>query len=125
MRDRLITGNSSSTPPINMNYIRNDLTVTLSWNHSQPDVVQRFEIMLDNNLHAIATGSQKKLDIQLPACRKYVLHIVAVDYCDSRNASEFINITCFLEISTSPTTADPGEHYEYTSFSCICSIKEP
>ena len=91
-----------------MNYSMNmdTLIVTVSWNHSQPNFIQRFEILLDGELRAEALGSQ--IEIQLPECKNYMLHIVAVDLCNNTSITEALPISCTPE-STTPTTAKPRE----------------
>ena len=93
-----------------MNYSMNmdTLIVTVSWGHSQPNFIQRFEILLDGDLRAEALGSHIRIEIQLPECKNYNLHIVAVDLCNNRNITEALPICCIPE-STTPTTAKPRE----------------
>ena len=84
------------------------LIVTVSWNHSQPNFIQCFEILLDGELRAEALGSHMRIDIQLPECKNYMLHIVAVDLCNNTSITEALPISCTPE-STTPTTAKPRE----------------
>ena len=84
------------------------LIVTVSWNHSQPNFIQRFEILLDGKLRAEALGSHISIEIQLPECKTYMLHIVAVDLCNNTSITEALPICCIPE-STTPTTAKPRE----------------
>ena len=93
-----------------MNYSMNmdTLIVTVSWGHSQPNSIQRFEILLDGRVHEEVLGSHFSIDIQLLECKTYILQIVAVDLCNNRSSTEALPIYCIPE-STTPTTAKPRE----------------
>ena len=93
-----------------MNYSMNmdTLIVTVSWGHSQPNFIQRFEILLDGELRAETLGSHISIEIQLLECKTYMLHIVAVDVCNNTSITEALPICCIPE-STTPTTAKPRE----------------
>ena len=101
------------------------LIVTVSWNHSQPNFIQRFEILLDGEVRAEALGSHITIEIQLPECKNYMLHIVAVDLCNNTSITEALPISCTPE-STTSTTAEPRESrssdYTHLFFKLPCPI---